>query len=255
MSEAPQNNKPRSIFTSTKISSYERSFTAMSFTLVNDNCLISLAPIFDEHIGKEPKKGDSVYDYDSKMNFSIDSQAAIGLRRGIESLMENEELTQFIMTFGNEKTRRTLTLFKPNAVKLAGKNYDNYILKLTQTKDDGEEKMYHIMQRTTNEFKNTSKEVMADELEIDLLLLIEFCARVLDNAFCVAYHGSKRNSSFTPSGGSPKRAHRAVQEDGEGDEGGGEKGGEEEEGQTSTAKKPAAGKAGRRTSISDEFKE
>jgi len=103
MSEAPQSNKQRSVFTSTQISSYERAFTAMSFTLVNGNGLLVLSPIFDEFIGKDPKKGDNVYDYDSKMNFSIDAQAAIALRKGVESLMENDELTQLLMQFGAKR--------------------------------------------------------------------------------------------------------------------------------------------------------
>jgi hypothetical protein len=248
MSEERQSPQRRqSIYSKSDVNSYERQFSAMNFTLVNGGSLISLAPIFDEFLNKEPKKGDNVYDYDEKMNFMIDTQAALMGRKGVQALLDDEDgtLKSFAMKFGNEKSPRTFTIFKPGAVKLAGKFFEEYILKLTQTKDDGEQKMYHIMQRSTSEFKTAENEVIEDTQEIDMLLLIEFFNAVIDNAFGVAAHGAKRNGggggSFQSAGKKPAR--RAIEEDGE------EGGGEESSG--TGGRKPAA----KKTNLSDEFQE
>ena len=71
-----ENNQRKSTYTNAEISSYERHFTCMSFVMVEGRAMISFAPIFDEFVGKEPKRGDNVYDYDSKVNFAIDAQGA-----------------------------------------------------------------------------------------------------------------------------------------------------------------------------------
>jgi hypothetical protein len=244
-------NRPKSIYTQSQINSYERQFTAMSFTFVNGSGLITLSPIFDEFVGKEPKKGDNVYDHDEKMNFLIDAQTALRLKRGITSLRDNDELKNFAMSFGGEKNRRTLALFKPKTLKLQGTNYDNYILRLTQTKDDGEEKMFHLLQRTSDKYKNIANEELDDEVEIDLELLLAFCDETVKVAFGGAYHGARRNGGgAAPAGGGSRPAARRRNVEEDDDEGGGGGGDSDDK----PAAKPAA-KAGRRSNLSDEFKD
>jgi hypothetical protein len=240
------NQRRQSVYSKSDVNSYERQFSAMNFTLVNGGSLISLAPIFDEFLNKEPKKGDNVYDYDEKMNFMIDAQAALLGRKGVQDLLADEDgaLKSFTMKFGNEKSPRTFTIFKPNAIKLGGNFFGEFVLKLTQTKDDGEQKMFHIMQRATSEFKTADNDVIEDTQEIDMLLLVEFFNAVIDNAFGVSAHGAKRNggggSSYQSAGKKPAR--RAIEEDSE-------EGGEESSGKPS-------GKAGaKKTNLSDEFQE
>jgi hypothetical protein len=245
-------NRPKSVYTQSQINSYERQFTAMSFTFVNGSGLITLSPIFDEFVGKEPKKGDNVYDHDEKMNFLVDAQTALRLKRGVIALRDNDELKNFVMTFGGEKNRRTLSLFKPKTLKLQGNNHDNYILKLTQTKDDGEEKMYHLLQRSTDKYKNVSNEEFDDEVEIDLELLVAFCEEVVKVAFGTAYHGVRRGGGSAPAGGGsrPAARRRNVEEDDDGESSSG--GGDSDD--DAKPSKPAA-KTGRRSSLSDEFKD
>ena len=221
----------KSTFTNADLSSYERHFTAMSFVWVEGRGMISLAPIFDEFVGKEPKKGDNVFDYDSKLNFAMDAQGAIQLRSAITNLMENEELKMASITFGGGKNSRTIAIFKPNTLKLSGKHYDNYILRLTTKKDDEEEKMYHVMQHGDVNYKTTDNEESAETLDIDMLLMLEFCSQLINNSFNVAYHGAKRAGGSPASSGGARRggSRRSVEEedgndgDGGSDDDGGKK--------------------------------
>jgi hypothetical protein len=256
MSDERQGGKARqSTYTQTQINSYERNFSAMSFTMVNGSGLITLSPIFDEFVGKEPKKGDSVYDHEEKMNFLIEPQAAIQLRNGIRMLQEQDELKSFGLQFGSEKTRSTLTIFKPETLKLQKVTFPNYILKLTKMKDDAEEKLFHVLQTSTSLFKNTENEEMEDTIEVDLELLVEFANAVIQNGFCGAYHGARRNGMSAPSGGGGgynKTRRRTVEED-EGDDGGEEAAPARTSARTSSS--PAAKTPARRSSLKDEFAE
>lgn len=248
MSDNQQNRQaPKTTYTSAEFQSYERQFTALAFTLANGRGLINLSPIFDEFVGKDPKRGDSVYDYEDKMNFLIDAQAAIQLRSGLNQLMENiDDMKSMTISFGNEKTRRTISVFAPNTLKLAGKSHDNFLLRLTHMKDDSEEKKYHLMQRASVDYKNRQNESLTDPLEVDMLLLVEFCNVVIENAFNGAYHGAKRNSQFAPSGGgrssAPKSRREVEEESDDADE-------------APAASKATGGKNVRKTSMTDEFKD
>jgi hypothetical protein len=187
------------------------------------------------------------------MNFLIEPQAAIQLRKGIRDLLDNEELKSFALTFGNEKTRSSLTIFKPETLKLQKQTFPNYILKLTKMKDDQEQKMFHLLQKSSAVFKNTDNEELDDEMEVDLELLIEFCNQVVASAFCVAYHGARRNGQASTGsgygGGNSKPARRQVQEDGD-DEG-------DDAAPARAAGKPAGKPTApaRRSSLKDEFNE
>ena len=247
---AEQTSRRQSTFTNAEISSYERSFTAMSFVWADGRGMISLAPIFDEFIDKQPKKGDNVYDYDSKMNFSVDAQGAVQIRSALNTLMDNEELKMTTVTFGGGKQSRTISFFKPGTLKLSGKTYDNYVMRVTTKRDDEEEKMYHIMQNSTIGYKTTDNEETEDTIETDLILLLEFCQQVIVNGFSGAYHGARRAGGSAPSGdrGSKRQHRRVEEEDGEGGEGGDDDdGGSRKSG--GGAKKPAAKKA----KLDDEF--
>ncbi len=239
----------KSTFTNGEINSYERNFTAMSYVFADGRGIISLSPIFDEFVGKDPKRGDNVYDYDSKMNFSIDAQGAIRLKAGVQNLLDNDELKMITIVFGNEKNGRTLSLYKPGTLKLSGKNYDNYVLRLTTKKDDEEEKMYHLMQRGSVAYKSTDNQESDDEMEVDLLLLIEFCNQLIANAFSTAYHGARRAGGSAPSGqrSGGKSRRNVEEEDGDGDS--------EEEGDSKPAGKPGSSgkKPAAKKNLNDEF--
>lgn len=244
-----ENNSRKSTYTNAEISSYERHFTCMSFVLVEGRAMISFAPIFDEFVGKEPKRGDNVYDYDSKVNFAIDAQGAVAIRRAVQSYMESDDDVKMMsVTFGGGKNSRTLAIFKPGTLKLSGKTYDNHILRVTLKRDDEEEKVYHILQRNTVTFKTVDNQEVEDELETDLQLLVEFCNQTITNGFNVAYHGAKRAGGGTASGGSAgKRKHRSVEEEGDGDDDG-------DSGERSGGGKKT-GKPAKRADLNDEFNE
>lgn len=210
------------IFTNAEVNSYERSFTSMSFVWLDGKGLISLAPIFDEFVGKEPKKGDNMYDYDSKLNFLVDPQGAIRIRSAVKNIL-NADVKSVTVEFSPQmKSNRTLTIFKPGCIKLGGKNYENYILRLTTKKDDEEEKMYHIMQHDVVQYKledNTSEE---ETIEVDMLLLLEFCNTLIENSFNISMHGAVRASGRKQADSTSRhRSSKVVEEesdDGEGDD-------------------------------------
>ena len=243
-------NARKSTYTNAEISSYERHFTCMSFVLVEGRSMISFAPIFDEFVGKEPKRGDNVYDHDSKVNFALDAQGALAIRQAIQQYMESgDDVKMMSVTFGGDKNQRTLAIFKPGTLKLSGKTYDNHVLRVTIKKDDEEEKLYHILQRNTINFKSADNEELEDELETDLQLLVEFCNQTIANGFNAAYHGAKRAGGGSYSGGSSgKKTRRNVEEeDGDGDS-------DDDEGSSGSSKKPA-GKSPKRANLNDEFDE
>jgi hypothetical protein len=216
--------------------------------MVEGRAMISFAPIFDEFVGKEPKRGDNVYDYDSKVNFAIDAQGALTIRQAIQNYMSSDEDTKMMsVTFGGGKNSRTLAIFKPGTLKLSGKTYENHVLRVTIKKDDDEEKLYHILQRNNITYKTTSNEEIEEEFETDLQLLIEFCTQAITNGFNIVYHGAKRagSSSFGGSSSKGQRSRRNVEEEDGDDDGGSSSNG---------GKKPA-GKPAKRADLNDEFDE
>lgn len=244
-----ENNQRKSTYTNAEISSYERHFTCMSFVMVEGRAMISFAPIFDEFVGKEPKRGDNVYDYDSKVNFAIDAQGALAIRQAVQNYMASDDDTKMMsVTFGGGKNSRTLAIFKPGTLKLSGKTYDNHVLRVTITKDDEEEKLYHILQRNSITYKTTSNEEIEEEFETDLQLLVEFCNQTIANGFNTAYHGAKRAGGSSSGGSSNKgqRSRRNVEEE-DGDDDG-------DSGSSGGGKKPA-GKPAKRADLNDEFDE
>jgi hypothetical protein len=214
-----QDTRSKTTYTSTLVKSFEHLFSSLSYTFVNGNGLISLAPIFDEFVNKTPKSGDNVYDYDNKINFSIDPVSAISLKTAIEAFMESEEKS-LTMELGSDKTARSITLFAPNKIKLAKKHYDNYVMRVTVTKDGNEEKYYHIMNFTSVKFESDDGVTEEQRIEADMLLLIKFLEAIIENALSVSVHAIRRMGSNE--GGntskSSRSSRRVVEDDDDNDD-------------------------------------
>ena len=223
MSEQQSGGRRQTTYTNSEINSYERSYSAMSFTFADGRGLIALSPIFEEFVGQTPKKGDSVYDHDSKMNFSIDAQAAVTLRHGIRTLLDDEDegVSCFHLRFGGDKNQRTLSIYRPNTLKLGGKTQPNFLLRVSTKKDDTEEKMYHLLQRNVVVFKTSDGEV-EEEVETDLILLLEFAEQVIANSLGVYKHGARQAGGGAPAQQRSAGKKRSVveEEDGDGDSSG-----------------------------------
>ena len=138
-----------SIYTNSYTNSYDRKFSAMSYLFANNAGMVQLAPIYDKFIDKEPKSGDKVYDYEKKVNFSVDAQDAITILNMINVLMEsvdgNEPFPHVTYHHGNDDYSKEIKIFAPNINKLGGKIYENYVIKFTKTVKKEKTTMYHIM--------------------------------------------------------------------------------------------------------------
>ena len=189
--EESRSQSQKAVYTQTQLRSFEHHFSALTYTFVNGNGIIGIAPIFDEFINKTPKSGDSVYDYDNKLNFSIDANAAISLKRSIESFMESPDHKSITLNLGADKTARSLTIYAPNKIKLSKKTYENYVMRLVTHKDGEEEKFYHLMNNTEVVFDDGNEE-SSIVIESDMELLIAFLDAVIENSLSVGYHAIRR---------------------------------------------------------------
>ena len=214
------NQRKQSVFTNSEVNSYEHHFSSMSYVWMDGRAMIQFAPIFDEFIGKQPKKGDNVFDYESKLNFAIDAQSAYMLLEGIRTLDETEELKQFTMAFGSDKYKRQLTIFKPGTLKLKKIAHDNYIIRVSSFKDEEEQKMYHILQKSSVSYKTFDGEDEEVDLEVDLNLMKEFAREAIRNAFGNTCHQAKRAGGAVQSSGRSARRSQNVEEEDVDDEGG-----------------------------------
>lgn len=194
-----QRARRQTTYSNADINSYDSQFSNMSYTWADGRGLIAFAPIFQEFVGKQPKRGDSVYDYESKLNFSLDAQGATLLLEAINTLMSVEDVKSVVVPFGSKDNKRTISIFKPNTLRLGGKSYPNFIVRVSVVRGEEEEKMYHLMQTGGIEYKTVDGDNLEEEIEVDMLVLKRFCEQVLTNSFGVAYHAAKRQGAFSSS--------------------------------------------------------
>ena len=120
-----QNQKRNSTFTNSWTTTYDGVMSSMSFKFIDDRGFIVLAPIHPNMIGKTPKAGEKVYDYDNAQSFWISPQMAIALKTGIQALLEQEnaEVPEFhqIQVGSGADNQRNLTIYAPRSIRLTVK--------------------------------------------------------------------------------------------------------------------------------------
>lgn len=187
-----QNQKRNSTFTNSWTTTYDGVMSSMSFKFIDDRGFIVLAPIHPNMIGKTPKAGEKVYDYDNAQSFWISPQMAIALKTGIQALLEQEhaEVPEFhqIQVGSGADNQRNLTIYAPRSIRLTVKGEkrsfpDNYLLKIQSVQDEEQIKSFHVLQTEDINVvsgKGAEKEESAITIHSDLELIIKFCDVVLD---------------------------------------------------------------------------
>ena len=224
------NRRQNSTYSSANFSSYDEQVSSLSFSYANEGSFIEVAPIIPTMIGKTPKQGEKVYDYDNRVSTFISAQHAILLRRALNNLLELVEADEEIpakteVTIPTGQGIRRVTLIAPGRVslKIKGKktNFpDNFMLKLETKKSDDETVLaYHILQNSVVSYisgEETSEEVV----ENDILMLIEFCNMVIDLSLGKVRHTASMtrnlvnaNQSSSSNGGKKGSAFNSMDDD------------------------------------------
>lgn len=209
------NNQQKTVYTNSNLFSYDRHFSALTYGFANYNGFIKFSPIKSEYVGKEPKKGEHMYDYDSSESYNISAQDASILLESIAHLRENPSSKYVIYTTGTPDFQREFKIFSPNGVKLGNVLYPNYIIKCTKTaKDESPKSVYHIFATGKFTAGKANEEI---ELHTDFDLFNEFLQYAIENTFSLGWHGAKRNSSPAASGKTRTRVNQQVDEETDGE--------------------------------------
>lgn len=69
---------------------YDNKHGALGITLVGRSIQFSVAPVFDDMIGKDPEKGKSMYDYENRCRTTVPAFKIPGFVRQIRALLEGD---------------------------------------------------------------------------------------------------------------------------------------------------------------------
>ena len=186
-----RNNDRKAVFTNAYTNSYDSTFSSLSFKYIDDKAFLVFAPIFPNMVGKTPKKGERIYDYDNAISFFVSPQVASTFLRTIRSFMDDQDSEEPSMTkliIGDE-FGRTMTLCAPGAIRISKKVFEeNYVLKVTSTQNDETINAYHVLQTNVCTMVNTSKEEEEFLIHSDIELLITFCEELIKIALASPRH-------------------------------------------------------------------
>ena len=219
MAQQPKQRR-QSTFTNSGWSSYDNTFSAMSFVMANDAMLLQFAPILPDMVGRTPKKGEKVYDYDNKVNVSLTAHA-VQLQQAVDFLLDSDDSVKSVQVGGEFEGASSITIFKPHGIKLNGQSYDNFVMRIEVTRDGDTIKAYHVLQSHVILIHPKEKGADVQELEVqtDLEVLVKACDAALENAFQGAHHGAKQAGGSSGSSEGARRSRMAqVAEDDEDDE-------------------------------------
>ena len=262
------NRRQNSTYSSANFSSYDEQVSSMSFSYANEGSFIEVAPIIPTMIGKTPKQGEKVYDYDNRVSTFISPQHAVLLRRALNNLLElieaDEEIpakTEVMVPTG--QGIRRITIIAPGRVslKIKGKKTsfpDNFMLKLETKKSDDETILaYHVLQNSTVSYisgEETSEEVV----EHDMIMLMEFCEMVIELSLGKVRHTASMtrnlvnaNQSSSSNGSKKGSAFNSMDDDddGEDDEDYDDNETEEEETTSRKSKKSSSSKSTKQSPV------
>lgn len=200
------NSKQRSVYTQSNFRSYDNRMSALSATLITDSTtalMLKVSPVLQAMVGKDPKKGEKVYDYDNAINYMIDPNTAYRLSVAAEYLLENIEngvKEVVVRTTDNPKNYTEYCLWAPNFRVLNGNRFNNFVIRCTRFKDGNRDAVsYHPFENGSfsisagEDPKNLESSVM--ELPVGFRLFINILKQVVDNQAGFWKHGPESASS------------------------------------------------------------
>lgn len=217
--------KRKTTFSFSDFNSYDSTVSALSTRWYNKLGVIDFAPINPEFIGKRPKKGDQVYDYESKVSvyvgitFAKQLLKAITQVRALLELEEDSEVTTITARAGGKSI--SFHLPGKKTLKTKGKVVDtseNIIIEaVVPGEDDDKIKVTHIMQNTVTEIVAKDGEVIELTEYLDLDLLEDFLLAVVQVALGGIEHATKNagggGSSSGTSSSKKKSKFAAINDD------------------------------------------
>jgi hypothetical protein len=209
-----ENRKKTTYTTSYNTTSYDHSFSAVSYMFMDDGASMRWSPIFPEFIGKQPKKGENVFDHENGELFNFPPSTAAALLAQWGQLYD-ENVKGILHSSGNEEYGREIAIFRPKMVKLAGQHYDDFVVRLTITRKEEVKKMYHIFQHSSVKVNLMDKTSTEERVDVDLEIFHSFLEAVIRNAIGVENHAARRNASSgrQERGGSRAAAPQDIEED------------------------------------------
>lgn len=188
MSNGNQTSTNTSVYTSSNTSFYDKHASALELKFVNNNGLLKFSPINQEFVGKEPKKGDKIYDYESATNVLISGIDAKRLLDAIEADSYEEDAmtnTSIVIQTETATFTRTLSILKPGTTRLSTmkERWNGYILSIVQEHGkDGKMTVIHCFNPSNYAFKNAKKEVTEYETHPEFDLFVEWLKAVVQVA-------------------------------------------------------------------------
>ena len=210
--------KRKSVYTNSGVTSYDRFFSALSYVFVNNAALIECSSIKKEFIGKEPKKGDSVYDHENADNFLINAEEAIAIREAfsffdIYSDTIGEEDTTLELASGSDKFSKSIKIAAPGAITLNKKKHADFVIKLSKTDDGDVKSVYHIFNSTTITINGESRVA-----HTGLALFLRFLDSVIETAFNANMHAVRKAGGVGSNTSARAKPSRQVVEEDDGSE-------------------------------------
>lgn len=206
MAQERTNRRASAVWSSAEFNSYDGRFSALSFAFTNGATMLQIAPIFAETIGKELKRGERRYDYDNKLNVSLDRNAQ-ALKAALQYLTSDAEDIKSV-------TVGPITVFRPHQVSLNKETFDEYILRIEVERDEQKTRMYHVLQNHV--FTVTKSDKTTEELvvESDIDMLMHACDVAMTNAMNLPRHAAAQVQGGKSGGGQRSSGlAQAVEED------------------------------------------
>lgn len=208
MAQERNNRRAAAVWSSAEFNSYDGRFSVLSFAFANGATMLQIAPIFAETIGKELKRGERRYDYDNKLNVSLDRNAQ-ALKAALQYLTSDAEDIKSI-------TVGPITVFRPHQVSLNKQTFDEYILRIEVERDEQKTRMYHVLQNhvfTVTKSDKTTEEMV---VESDIDMLLHACDVAMTNAMNLPRHAAAQVQGGKAGGGQRSGGlAQAVEEDDE----------------------------------------
>ena len=204
----------KTVFTNSNFSFFDSKYSCLGGNFANGNFLLSLAPINADMIGKVPKKGDKVYDYDSKTNIMVGSSFAMALLEMVDAI-QIEGVKRVEHKIDTHNGYRSVQLISPGSVKLGGQLSEKYILRVETKRDEDKSTIFHELQEENLNVYMGSVNDATDPMVIHsgLKFLAELAKAAINAEIGGAIHAGRMTAGSGYSAPRPARTNNNVQEE------------------------------------------